>query len=430
MSSASEITRVGGARSEAMLSNSRIGKAYPLLRIFLFLLLPILVAGSIGLAVTLHSAISASAEKLFAKQEIRLVRTMLLADGLLGSAASPSAAMLTELGKELGETGISCLVVMKKDGSSIIRMNDQTSCATVKPADFEDVTAGGIPALVDDLLAPGHWTSLGSIALPGSTDRVLVAATRRSLSLESAISDSAWFWTMIFATLFTAALAATTFVVARAQRSIDTQAAYVLAVHHRLRRFLPVAAVRSALDAKSTPQRFEAVVMFVDLRDFSSFAEKAEPVEVASLIDVFVTRVAGAVSRHDGEVDKIVGDGIMAVFRGDDATANAIDAAVASITACHSLVRRPGFGIFKGEVIATELGTGHRADFTILGRTVNLASRLCFLAKEDEIALPEGIRFPQRPDLVEIGRVSFRPRHHNQSMNVVRYRIDVNTETP
>ena len=411
-------------------ANSKIGKAFPLLKIFLFVLLPVLVVGSIGLATTLNNAISASAEKLFAQQEIRLVKTMLLADGVLGTDGSPSAATLTELGKELGETGISCLVVMKTDGAPVVRIDGQTSCASVKPADFEDVSSADASVLVEDLIALGHWTSLGSIELPGSAGLLLVAATRRSLSLESAISNSAWFWTMVFAAIFAAAVAGTTFVVTRAQRSIDTQAAYVLSVHKRLRRFLPVAAVRSALDASSSPQRFEAVVMFLDLRDFSSFAETAEPAEVASLIDDFVTHVAGAVSHNGGEIDKIVGDGILAVFRGDNATANSIDAGIASIEACHSLVREPGIGMFKGEVIATALGTGQRADFTILGRTVNLASRLCTLAQAGEIVLPEGLRFPQCHALVEVGRQSFSPRHHKQSMNVVRYRVRVSAMDP
>ena len=227
-------------------ANSRIGRAFPLLRIFLFVLLPVLVVGSIGLAVTLNNAISASAETLFAQQEIRLVKTMLLADGVSGTGVSPSAATLAELGKELGESGISCLVVMKTNETPVVRINGNTSCASLQPADFEDMSPAGASGLVEDLVAPGHWTSLGSIELPGSAGALLVAATRQSLSLESAISNAAWFWTTVFAAIFAAALAGTTFVVMRAQRSIDTQAAYVLSVHQRLRRFLPVAAVRSA----------------------------------------------------------------------------------------------------------------------------------------------------------------------------------------
>ena len=148
-------------------ANSQIGKAFPLLRIFFFVLLPVLVVGSIGLAVTLNNAISASAETLFAQQEIRLVKTMLLADGVLGTGDSHSAATLTELGKELGESGISCLVVMKTDGTPVVRIDGGTSCASVKPADFEDVSSADASVLVEDLVALGHWTSLGSIELPG-----------------------------------------------------------------------------------------------------------------------------------------------------------------------------------------------------------------------------------------------------------------------
>ncbi len=412
-------------RDGSALKKPGIGKPFPLLRTFLLVLLPILVLGSFGLATTLNNAISASAEKLFADQEIRLIRTMLTVDGVLGSQSPPSGAALKELGKELGETGISCLAVMKPDGTPVLRIDGRMSCGSIGLDDFEDVTQQGGSVLVEDIAGSGQWTSLGSLELLDGRESVLVAATRRSLSLESAISRSAWFWTIVFATLFTAALAATTFVVMRAQRSIDTQAAYVLDVHRRLGRFLPVAAVRSALNANSSPQKFEAVVMFLDLRDFSSFAETAEPAEVASLIDDFVTNAAGAVSRCGGEIDKIVGDGILAVFRGPESLGNAVDAAVSSIDACRSLVRRPGIGIFRGEVIATALGSGKRADFTILGRTVNLASRLCSLAQAGEIALPAALDFPRQLELIVVGRETFLPRHHKEPMNVVRYRLDL-----
>ena len=176
-------------------------------------------------------------------------------------------------------------------------------------------------------------------------------------------------------------------------------------------------------EAEAAPTRFEAVVMFLDLRDFSSFAESGSPHEVATLIDDFVTFVAGAVADQGDEIDKIIGDGIMAVFRGDDAEQRAANAAIASIKACRDLIRRPGVGLFKGEVIATALGTGNRADFTILGRTVNLASRLCALSGEGEITVPERFFVRVSDELFEVSRDVVKPRHHREAMTVVRFEL-------
>uniref|UniRef100_UPI0019CF73B0 adenylate/guanylate cyclase domain-containing protein n=1 Tax=Aurantimonas marina TaxID=2780508 RepID=UPI0019CF73B0 len=135
------------------------------------------------------------------------------------------------------------------------------------------------------------------------------------------------------------------------------------------------------------------------------------------------TAVAGAVSRHDGEIDKIVGDGMMAFFEGEDADERAVAAAVESIASCGSLVRHPGIGLYRGEVIAAALGAGKRADFTILGRTVNLAARLCALSGEDEITMSQEMAARQRPDLEEVSRDVVRPRHHSRDMSVVRFQL-------
>uniref|UniRef100_UPI0019D055EB hypothetical protein n=1 Tax=Aurantimonas marina TaxID=2780508 RepID=UPI0019D055EB len=265
-----------------------IGTPFPLLRTFLLLLLPVIIVSSVGLVLTLNNAISASAEKLFAEQEIRLVQTMLLADGLFEGASPPPASMLSELRKEMGETGLTCLLVLDQSGRRIAELANDADCGSLDAANFEGVTATGAAALKEDIVLPGHWTSLGVVALPRWGKTVLLAATRRSGVLESAISRLTGFWTKVFASLFFVSVLATGVMIAKAQRTLDRQAIYVRGVHLRLQRFLSVSAVRSAINDETSPTRFEAVVMFLDLRDFSSFAESASPSDVADLIDAFV----------------------------------------------------------------------------------------------------------------------------------------------
>ncbi len=414
--------------SDRSMDEEGIGRPFPLLKTFLLILLPVILVGAVGLVVTLNNAISASAEKLFADQEIKLVRTMLLADGVLDGPTAPSASILNELRKELSEVEITCLSILDRSGRLIAEIAENTSCSPVILADFDDVTLTTGSVLKEDVVMAGHWTSLGIVSIPQTGARAWIAATRKSVMLETAISRLTGFWTKLFAGVFFAAVLSTGLVIAKAQKSIDGQAAYVRGVHSRLRRFLSVAAVRNAIDDEAEPSRFEAVVMFLDLRDFSSFAETAFPKEVAALIDDFVTRVAGAVSDRQGEIDKIIGDGILAVFRGESAASRAIDAALASLKACAGMVREPGIGLYRGEVIAAALGSGQRADFTILGRTVNLASRLCSLSQALEITVPADFALPDHDTLVEVGREFVRPRHHRQSMEVVRYRMADRTQ--
>lgn len=417
------------ARESRQPDAADIGRPFPLLRVFLLILLPLLVVSSVGLVLMLRDAIATSAEKLFADQEIRLVRSMLVADGQLDGTTPPAASIVADLRTEMAEAGITCLAIVTPDGEPVADIADDASCVIPDAAALRDVTEdGGGAVLAENIVLPDHWTSLGTVTLPGTDagragNDLVVAVTRRSVLLETAISRLSGFWTSVFGGLFLLTLLATGLVIARAQGTIDRQAAYVLGVHRRLGRFLSVAAVRTAIDDDAAPTRFSAVVMFLDLRDFSSFAEAAPPREVAALVDAFVTAVAGAVADQGGEIDKIVGDGILAFFRDDDATGRALAAAIASIEACRSLARRPGIGLYRGEVIATALGAGKRADFTILGRTVNLASRLCSLAAENEIAMPEDLAAEAGPKLVETTRKLVRPRHHSQEMLVVSFSL-------
>ena len=154
-----------------------------------------------------------------------------------------------------------------------------------------------------------------------------------------------------------------------------------------------------------------------------TFADTNDTKAVAELIDAFVTRTATGVSGNGGEIDKIIGDGVLAVFRQPDAVAHAFDAALACIRACRDLERRPGVGLYRGEVVATAVGTSERADFTVLGRTVNLASRLCSLAGEAEIVAPAGFAHPLRENVEEVSRETVTPRNHLLAEEVVRYRL-------
>jgi class 3 adenylate cyclase len=90
---------------------------------------------------------------------------------------------------------------------------------------------------------------------------------------------------------------------------------------------------------------------------------------------------------HGGDVDKMIGDAVLARFHGAQRAGDAVAAAAKIQEALKSshLPRGVAIGICDGPVVAGLIGAGHRRDYTIVGDTVNSAARLCSLAKAGEI---------------------------------------------
>ena len=140
----------------------------------------------------------------------------------------------------------------------------------------------------------------------------------------------------------------------------------------------------------------EVSILFCDLRDFTSLSEKREAQEIVGLLNEYFTEMVDCVIAEGGVVDKYIGDNIMAVFgapvsRPDDAM-RAARAAVAMREALARLNQRfvarglPalrfGIGIHTGEVVAGNIGSVKRMEYTVIGDAVNLASRLESKTKE------------------------------------------------
>jgi adenylate cyclase len=127
-----------------------------------------------------------------------------------------------------------------------------------------------------------------------------------------------------------------------------------------------------------------ATMLFCDIRGYTAFAEKRDPELVVEVLNFTFQRQADIVSKHRGDIDKFVGDQIVAVFLGDDMVLNASRCAL-EIQAAMADLRREhpdrqltvGIGINAGEVIMGAMGSKNRMDYTVLGDPVNLAARLC-----------------------------------------------------
>jgi adenylate cyclase len=145
-------------------------------------------------------------------------------------------------------------------------------------------------------------------------------------------------------------------------------------------------------------QRKKATVFFSDIRGFTAFSEKVEPEVVIEMLNTYLRVQAGIVREFQGDIDKYVGDQLVAVFLGEDMIQNAVLAAVeihaqtAAINKTHpewSIDIGIGIGINTGDVVMGAMGSEDRMDFTIVGDTVNIGARLCSNAKRGQILLSE-----------------------------------------
>jgi class 3 adenylate cyclase len=165
-------------------------------------------------------------------------------------------------------------------------------------------------------------------------------------------------------------------------------------------RFLPGPAVErltadpSALHLGGEEQ--EATVLFADIRGFTTIAEALEPAEVVTLLNEYFQEMVDEIFRWEGILDKFIGDGICAVFGpplGEvDQAKRAIECARGMMRRLEGLNRarasrgevalRIGIGIHTGRLIAGNVGSPVRMEYTHIGDTVNTASRIEGLTKE------------------------------------------------
>jgi len=139
----------------------------------------------------------------------------------------------------------------------------------------------------------------------------------------------------------------------------------------------------------------EVTVLFSDLRDFTTLSEKLPPTEVLALLNRYLDRMSAVVEKHGGVVDKYIGDAIMALFGAPvaaaDSAARALAAARAMGDALDDLNRELaaegkaplafGIGINTARVVAGNMGSKTRLNYTVIGDGVNLAARLEALTK-------------------------------------------------
>lgn len=149
--------------------------------------------------------------------------------------------------------------------------------------------------------------------------------------------------------------------------------------------------------------RRKVTVFFSDIRGFTPMVERLPADEVIAFLNDVLTSMTDVIFAHEGTIDKFLGDGLMAIFGAPishpDDTDRAVQAAIDIQRSIESMNcervkhnKEPihvGIGVHTGEVVVGNIGTKDRLDYTVIGDSVNLASRLQAVASGGEIIISE-----------------------------------------
>lgn len=145
-----------------------------------------------------------------------------------------------------------------------------------------------------------------------------------------------------------------------------------------------------------TGKRINVTILFTDIRGFTAFCEEKDPAVIVGLLNDYMGQMVSIIHNHHGHVNKFIGDGILAVFCDDDLHGQpgtrsgdhglrATRCAIQMVTAPNDF--KTGAGLHSGAVVIGNVGSAEKMEFTVLGDTVNLASRLESMNKEHKTKL-------------------------------------------
>ena len=152
--------------------------------------------------------------------------------------------------------------------------------------------------------------------------------------------------------------------------------------------------------------RTHAVVLFADLRGFTSLSERLEPRQVVPLLNEYFSLLTEITVRHDGTVFHMAGDCIMLGFgvplEQPDSASRAVRAAqemlhsfamlAGSWRERYGVEAGLGIGINEGDVVAGNIGSSSYMSYTLIGDTVNVAARLCQRARAGEVLFSRALK--------------------------------------
>jgi adenylate cyclase len=185
---------------------------------------------------------------------------------------------------------------------------------------------------------------------------------------------------------------------------------------------------------RGVADRIEAVLWFSDLRGFTRITDSAEPKQIIPLLNDYAEAVVSAIQAGGGDVLKLIGDGVLAMFTAENrglACAAAITAATGAAERIAALNERRSaenlpvtqmyLGLHIGEVFFGNVGSPDRLDFTVVGPAVNEASRIAAMCRSVDQPLLLSAAFAAAlgesgPRLASVGRYALRGVRHAQEL--------------
>ena len=179
---------------------------------------------------------------------------------------------------------------------------------------------------------------------------------------------------------------------ARLRQRLDLASQELERLQLSFARFAPQQVIERIIAAgiSTSAEKKEVTVLFADLVGFTVLSERLEPEALVRLLNGYFARMSRVITAHRGHVSKFIGDGILALFgaieRNPWQATDAVHAALAMRAELEAYERelgldlpaplRVGIGVHRGPVVAGVTGSNELMEFTVIGRTVNLASRV------------------------------------------------------
>lgn len=146
----------------------------------------------------------------------------------------------------------------------------------------------------------------------------------------------------------------------------------------------------------------DATILFADIRGFTAYAESRDPERVVEMLNTYFDIATRAILDYGGYVDKFIGDGVLGVFGvpvyRNDHVERTVRAALDLMEQLRSrnnqgnpLLSSVGVGIHTGPVVSGNIGSPAKMEYTVIGDTVNLASRLSSLARPGEVLVTDAV---------------------------------------
>ncbi len=278
---------------------------------------------------------------------------------------------------------------------SIVRTVVDDKVAVLSDNAGEDTRFGGQSILMQQV------RSAICAPLISSEDRVLGVLYVDNFSLAKRFQESDLDFLIAFAGIVAVAIENANFA-ERSRREALTRSNFE-------RFFTPQLAARIANAEEAIRlggEKRHIAVLFSDIRGFTALSETLNPDVMAKHLTEYFTEMVDCVFRHGGTLDKFIGDAVMAQWGAPIAETDDADRAVAAaiemqeqldvLNARWRAEGRPelkiGIGINVGDAFAGNIGSERRLEYTVIGDTVNVASRLCSKAKGGEIIISEDCR--------------------------------------